>query len=349
MNKSDYENADEVTKTDETKQKYIARALSLVNKAKKELNIPENELIDPRQFAIWFYDGRMNISKNSFRVYKSSIMYYFVEYLKTDASLEAADYLIRVNSNASYKKSTKTSALKMKKIPEDDLEKLIEYLDSNDSKWDKYIKTWILSTILCGLRPSEWKNAELVTYADKIALKVENAKNTNGRANGNFRILLLHEFIESDLDIVKEQIYNVKSFTQLNEFESFYEDCSSRLNYINNKIFPRRKKNITLYSGRHQFSANMKVTKSKAEVAALMGHAVDSTATLHYGKKMFGSSKGSMVSPIQEQVETVKTKDREYNSEIRNNTNENNNIVDNPPPKNKIGRSIKFKPKLNKK
>ena len=29
----------------------------------------------------------------------------------------------------------------MKKIPENDLEKLIEYLDSNDSKWDKYIKT----------------------------------------------------------------------------------------------------------------------------------------------------------------------------------------------------------------
>ena len=47
--------------------------------------------------------------------------------------------------------------------------------------------------------------------------------------------------------------------------------------------------NITLYTARHQFSANAKSDGlSKEEVAALMGHASIYTAGEHYGKRRGG-------------------------------------------------------------
>lgn len=45
---------------------------------------------------------------------------------------------------------------------------------------------------------------------------------------------------------------------------------------------------VTLYTARHQFSANMKNILSKDQVADLMGHSSNETAGLHYGKKRSG-------------------------------------------------------------
>jgi len=54
-------------------------------------------------------------------------------------------------------------------------------------------------------------------------------------------------------------------------------------------LWPKRTSHATLYSMRHQFSANAKASGfTREEIAALMGHAVDTTATQHYGKKTAG-------------------------------------------------------------
>ena len=56
-------------------------------------------------------------------------------------------------------------------------------------------------------------------------------------------------------------------------------------------FFPTRKEKISLYSLRHQFSANAKMSGfTREEIAALMGHVVDDTATVHYAKKRSGHS-----------------------------------------------------------
>ena len=103
---------------------------------------------------------------------------------------------------------------------------------------------------------------------------------------------MLTDLNEDELNIIKQQIYNIKLFDKAGQYDRFYNDCIVQLNTANKAVFGNRNKNITLYSARHQFSANAKFSnKTKAEVAALMGHAVDATATIHYGKKQFGKQR----------------------------------------------------------
>ena len=298
-------NEQEITLEDSTKLFYVNKSKFLYKKAKRELGINNDEEIDERQLVMWLIDNMDKVNKKTYRVYKSSLIYYFLNEIKTESSVEAAEYLAKITSEKSYKKSDKTSAQKMKRIPSNDLEKLIKYLDEHDGKWNLYIKNWILSAIICGLRPIEWKDSEIISYEGKTALKIKNAKHTNGRAHGEFRIILLNNLTEDELNLINEHIYSVKEFDKIGEYDKFYRNCVAQLNTVNNKIFGRRKKNITLYSARHQFSANAKSAgKSKREIAALMGHKVDKTATIHYGKGRFGSSSLS-VEPSQEDVEKV--------------------------------------------
>jgi hypothetical protein len=61
------------------------------------------------------------------------------------------------------------------------------------------------------------------------------------------------------------------------------------LSRIVRKRWPNRDSHITLYSLRHQFSANAKASGfTRLEIAAMMGHAVDDTAVVHYGRKRSG-------------------------------------------------------------
>jgi integrase len=53
--------------------------------------------------------------------------------------------------------------------------------------------------------------------------------------------------------------------------------------------FGKRKRYPTLYSLRHQFAANAKACGlTKAEIAALMGHASEDTAGRHYARRTTG-------------------------------------------------------------
>lgn len=326
QNKINNKFKDEITLSDSTKNQYKDRVLQIINRISKE----KNKKINNKELVIWLIDNANNLSKNTFRLYKSAILYYLYEEINTFHSIEAANLLILYNSENSYKKSLKTSGKKSKNIKNDDLSKILEYLNKNNSKWDEYIKYWLLCGIWCGLRPIEWKDSEIITYkTGDLALKIKNAKNTNGRANGDYRILLLTNLTSEQIEIIRKHIYYVKSFSDIGEesYSRFYDDCSSRLNYINKKLFKNRKKNITLYSARHQFSANAKFSdKSKSEVAALMGHSIDETATIHYGKKRYGNNKIG-VSPIKEQVNTVKSKNNHFNHQKNNNKIRNEKTI----------------------
>lgn len=56
-------------------------------------------------------------------------------------------------------------------------------------------------------------------------------------------------------------------------------------------LWPRRVQHYVLYSTRHTFAAAAKIIFARAEVAALMGHAVDDTATKHYSRPPKGSKR----------------------------------------------------------
>jgi len=92
---------------------------------------------------------------------------------------------------------------------------------------------------------------------------------------------------------------------------------------ISNRIFQRRKRRPTLYSPRHEAAARWKSDymagtatleqriEGAAMVAALLGHASDSTATSHYGRPQCGESGGSRYpTPVPDGAEVARVRKR---------------------------------------
>lgn len=306
MEKYGLENFEETTKSEKTKDDYFKKAIQLVKKAKREMALPEDEEIDVRQLVVWLIEHKPKISRSSWRYYKSSIMYYLEIHEDIEASNEAMEYLRTVTSKGALIHTEKTSSLKMKKISFEDWQKLDSYLEKKNRKWHAQLRVWLRSSIITGLRPVEWQNAIFKEHKGEPALEVKNAKSTNGRAHGDTRTLILKNVKNEDLLSIREHLNNVRTFLGMDSYQYFYNGCAIALYKVCRKLWPRRKRQITLYSTRHQFSANAKSSGfSRMEIAALMGHAVDITATIHYGKKLAGNEELGIV-PLKEEVDRVR-------------------------------------------
>lgn len=304
------ENFHENTKEEETKQKYLARAKQLIKRAKRELGLYEDEELDVRQLVVWLNEHKKNIKPSCWRQYKNSVVYY-LEIFEEDpqAAIEALEYIKDITSLGCVQYSEKTSSLKLKKISFEDWQKLDNYLKTKNNKWHEELICWLRSSIITGLRPIEWKNTQFFFYDGKPALKILNAKRTNGRAHGENRTLVLEDVSEEDIAMIKTHLNNVRTFSGMDEYDYFYRGCSIALYKACRHCWPRRKRHITLYSTRHQFSANAKSSGfSRAEIAAMMGHAVDITATIHYGRKQSGNEKVGIL-PVEEEVSKIRAID----------------------------------------
>lgn len=318
-----------MSKTVKTQKDYQKRAEQLLKKCAKDLKLnlesgssAGEDSLDMRQFVVWLASQRPTLSRPSWRQYKSAAIYYLENLPDVEQSIDSLDYLREKTSNGCVLKSTKTSSQKLKQIKLEEWQKIDDYLALHTSKWSKTLRDWLKSGLLTGLRPIEWKSAKFFYYQGKLpALLIENAKFTNGRANGPTRTLLLGDLSTQELKTIKDHLLNVRTFTAIEDsgYEFFYNGCALTLYKVCRKIWPRRKRHVTLYSTRHQFSANAKSSGfTKSEVAAMMGHAVDITATIHYGKKINGNEP-LMVKPVKEEVDTVRKIDTiDFKEMIRN-------------------------------
>lgn len=308
------------TRADQTKIDYLKKSQQLLNRAKKEMDIPLIEELDVRQFVVWLAELKPSITTRTWRFYKSSVVFYLENYSDEKAAIEAMEYLKKIKSEGALTKTERTSSLKLKKITYDDWFKLDNYLQAHNNKWNEALRAWLRASVITGLRPIEWKNAIFTLFEGEPALKILNAKATNGRGNGEFRTLLLKDVSNEDLKIIKNHLSNTRKFTGMDEYEYFYRACAISLYKACRKCWPKRKRHITLYSTRHQFSANAKSSGfSRLEIAAMMGHAVDITASIHYGKKIAGNE-SITVSPVIQEVATVRNIDSGYPQYKNNDT-----------------------------
>lgn len=300
------------SRIEQTKIDYIKKSNQLLNRAKREMDIPLDEELDVRQFVVWLSEIKSTINTRSWRFYKSAVVFYLENHPDTDAAVEAMEYLVKIKSTGALTKTERTSSLKLKKITFDDWQKLDTYLKLHKNKWHDALRAWLRSSVITGLRPVEWKNAMFILHDSQPALKILNAKATNGRGNGEFRTLLLKDVSIDDLKIIKDHLNNIRTFVGMDEYEYFYRACAISLYKACRKCWPKRKRHITLYSTRHQFSANAKSSGfSRLEIAAMMGHAVDITASIHYGKKIAGNE-SITVSPVTQEVSTVRNIESGY-------------------------------------
>jgi integrase len=185
----------------------------------------------------------------------------------------------------------KTSSRRKKVVTQEDIGLIEAYIEKNNSKWGESLVIWLKSSVLTGLRPNEWQTASLIEEGNRVILKSDNFKYNKDRSYAPFREIDLTNIGEGFIKLVRQQLAIVNGMKAERMTESHYIGCAGLLLNLNRKIWPRRKGNITLYTGRHQFSSNAKADDdcSDLERAAMMGHKTTKTSREGYGRKRRGS------------------------------------------------------------
>ena len=165
-----------------------------------------------------------------------------------------------------------------------------------------------------GLRPIEWRGSRFIYLEDgELALEVPNAKYSQGRAFGPTRTLIVDEKLLRKIDplALESAVWLTENAHPLDEgtYEKIIKGVKDQMKIILKRCgTPCRlsRREIALYSARHQFSSNAKDDGyTREEVAAMMGHASIYTAGEHYGKRRRGH--GSVGARGQVSAETRQT------------------------------------------
>ena len=200
------------------------------------------------------------------------------------------------------------AAKKVKFVTPEQLNDLRIALNRTASNNGIATRNWLFAGILTGLRPCEWRGAEL-GYNPKgvLELRVKNAKATNDRAHGPFRTLEIGSDVPPlYLAALFQHVRRFRTLDTEEKYRHFYHDCRTILKRCNQAVFKNAKHYVTLYSGRHQCCADMKSSNfSDEQTAAALGHRSIATAMRHYGRACRGTGH-AMVRPIAADVLRVK-------------------------------------------
>lgn len=204
--------------------------------------------------------------------------------------------LMKLNVSAGPKKTQpkRTSSAKAKRLSDKDRELLCAKAFLSKSPNSAKLRDYLRSGTLAGLRPVEWPSARLdrlTTGPYRWRLTVNNAKYTKGghRAHGPTRTLLWKDLSNAEVDTLVAWIGHARG----PRYAKLLDTLSHLMCQVSASLFRRRKRKPALYSVRHEFSARAKavylapgrdIDIGLATIAALMGHAVDDTATQHYAR-----------------------------------------------------------------
>lgn len=280
------------TRTEQTERRYKQRTKDLVRRCRKEMSVHAHEALDYRRFVGWMVTHKTQWSRPTWRQYKASVVYVLEQEvsMRHDAiAQEALEALLPIDVEGCPSKTEKTSGSKLKKFPLKEYRALLNHLDLHPSPWSADLVRWLGSSLLVGLRPQEWGQTQYATLDGEDILLVTNAKATNDRAHGPTRTILLGGLTDDERSMIQKHVTRSTAFSKANDFKRYYHGCAATLARVARFLWPQRKEYVTLYSARHQFSADAKASGFlPEELAALMGHAVDITAAKHYGKKTAG-------------------------------------------------------------
>lgn len=331
MNKNPFFD-EQPTKTEETKAFYLKRATSFRLRCAKHLRIkPDN--ITTQQIADYLVKVAPKLSQSTVRLYKSMLLYYF-DIVSDEQSESAISTIQAISVTESPKKTRKTSGLRGKSLSEKTFAAVIYALNlpEHKSKWNLLTSLWLQAGALTGLRPHEWQHAEIVDLDGNMTLKVRNGKTTNNRSHGEYRHINLEECSSNEKRILEQFLAMIEPYTySSDEFQYVQGRCMENLRKLNLRLekgnfftaengfaekrgsgvyHPNNKgMRVQLYTGRHRFSSVMKRVAGLAEMAALMGHKTDKTATIHYGRTDVSVARTRRrPKPIAEEVARVERK-----------------------------------------
>lgn len=233
-------------------QKTAVRYTSVWNKLLKKYDQQENILVNPEKSIETVVTNIISEYSNNefrdstFRQYRASIIYRLCIILNEQQS-EGGKKIISLPKiarifeslknveaiNADKKQPRRSSSSKAKYFPKD----LYEHVQKTQneaigSKLGVMLKWFLEANIYIGLRPVEWLSLRLACDVESkcLCLVVDNGKNSNGRANGDFRIM---DLLETDRDKLKRQLRVILGFKRLLDIElekkarKFLADMSS--------------------------------------------------------------------------------------------------------------------------
>jgi hypothetical protein len=280
------------TRTPGTEAAYRRRALELARRCRKNLGLHNHERLDYRRFTGWLITQKGEWTRETWRQYKAATAFFLEELVRQhqDATAEEAlETLLKTGTDGCMTKSTRTSGSKLKRFPVNDYRRIEQHLQGHPAPWNQDLRRWLTAGILTGLRPREWGQTLWTDRNGEPALEITNAKATNGRAHGVTRTLLLGNLTEAERVVIREHVERAQVWANADQFAHFQRGVAATLGRAVRSLWPRRAQRVTLYSARHQFSANAKASGFlPEELAAMMGHAVDITAARHYGRKVTG-------------------------------------------------------------
>ena len=257
---------------------------------------------DCAAFQAWRWERYTTLSPVSRRQYHAALTYYQGEHhpgCMPDPILEG----LPDRKTIKKEHGKRTSANKAKSFPPKVGDAVLSALQNaaDQAKGSVTYGVWAYhlfrAGLRFGLRPVEWRGARFIYLENgELALEVPNAQNSYGRAFGPTRTLIVNEKNLKRIDRLAldsalwltEQTFHMKD----KDYQKILEGAEQQMRFILRSCgtpCQLRNGNITLYTARHQFSANAKSDGlTREEIVALMGHASIGTAGLHYGKRRSG-------------------------------------------------------------
>lgn len=279
-----------MTTTAQTESRYQATAERLIGTCLAELSMAEPDLTD-QVVADWMISHRTDWSAATWRQYRSALTYHL--------GPQMMDMLDTIELPPAAPRGQKTSGLKEKKLPPDDLLKLFSHLIAKvtENPLEQYSPSYLAATMLflgvfTGMRPCEWHQTQIASAEDAadIRLKVRNAKATGGRAHGECRDINFPDFDQQHRILLLTIFEIIDHLVSAGRLETAMNAARRALLRANRALWPNRRKTYALYSSRHQAASNWKTVRTQEEIAALMGHASMLTAATHYGRRSAGQT-----------------------------------------------------------
>lgn len=259
---------------------------------------PESET---HSFYKWLFTNVISqVSTGSQRSYLTSLR----KITECNALLSEISALTKVNKSKAVKKRPKSKSISWLEYAV-----LESYLLNKSLQNSDEVSDWLRSTIHTGLRPAEWETAQLMVLPDGSSLlKVRNTIKAELTPTGDeyqlplFRVIPLTNLDRSDMACIRRHVEMSHLKSALNQFDEWYNKVRLKLYNVSKQCFPELP-TINLYSGRHQFCANLKSAGYDPKIIMyLMGHSNIQTARHSYGAKKNGTSQGIDTSATVKQI-----------------------------------------------
>ena len=290
----------------DTEARYRTRYVGMARRLGREHGCQEASI---DQVVDYVAARTTTLRRVSFRQYRAAILQalrdLWDESAMTQERIEALEGRLRdvrpseeeTTGRRKSRKSPRTSAGRARSLSESRAACLVTALYAEGSDEARAAAGILEHGCDLGLRPSEWFGAEIVGRV----LRCRSAKFSleNGRALAATRDIPLDDYDEGDVRLLTDHLATVRHVAeQAGTPELALRRMQGKLRKVRGPGWHDR---ICLYTGRHQYRANLAAAGvSRKEIAVRMGHASAATNGSHYasGRKGWRSAKLRKLAPI---------------------------------------------------